>query len=441
MAAAAAQLVVTPGGVRPRSLVHHVEPEHVLDESDGRIRKLDAAGVPKIDFGPLPRRPGPGPLLSAARAPAEGLTPALGHGWIANSAWENTTGKPVTRFATTWTVPPEPRTRNGQTVFLFNALQNSTMIYQPVLQWGPSGAGGGEYWAVASWYADGQDGHAFYSPLVRVSPGDVIVGVMTRADAADGRHSYACRFAGIAHTILRIGNVEELTSCSETLEAYNVKRCTDYPHAAGTAMRSIALRTGSVSPTIDWTPVDGVTGCGQSVSIMSNSATDGRVDLHYRLWNPWRSLGSKPSASPAAVSWGPDRLDVFQRAADGAVLHKWGDGAHWLPSPAGWESLGGSITGQSTAVSWAPGRLDVFGRSPDGTVCHKWFEGRWGPSDAGWEGLGGAVEGVVSAVSWGPNRIDLFVRGTDDSLWHSWWGGSGWGRWESLGGSIAGSPA
>jgi hypothetical protein len=60
----------------------------------------------------------------------------------------NRTGHPVTRFTTTWTVPAAPSTHSDQTVFLFNGIQNSTMIYQPVLQWGPSGAGGGNFWAV-----------------------------------------------------------------------------------------------------------------------------------------------------------------------------------------------------------------------------------------------------------------------------------------------------
>ena len=45
------------------------------------------------------------------------------------------------------------------------------MIYQPVLQWGVSAAGGGNSWAVASWYADGQGGHSFYSQLVPVNEG------------------------------------------------------------------------------------------------------------------------------------------------------------------------------------------------------------------------------------------------------------------------------
>lgn len=53
---------------------------------------------------------------------------------------------------------------------MFSGIQNSTMIYQPVLQWGESAAGGGNYWGVASWYVDGQGGLALHSNLVRVNP-------------------------------------------------------------------------------------------------------------------------------------------------------------------------------------------------------------------------------------------------------------------------------
>ena len=36
-------------------------------------------------------------------------------------------------------------------------------------------------------------------------------------------------------------------------------------------------------------------------------------------WHQWESLGGEldPSATPAASSWGADRLDVFARGADG----------------------------------------------------------------------------------------------------------------------------
>jgi hypothetical protein len=53
-------------------------------------------------------------------------------------------------------------------------------IIQPVLQWGPSAAGGGAYWAIASWYVGGSG--AVYSALQTVAPGDSIFGNMTLTD-------------------------------------------------------------------------------------------------------------------------------------------------------------------------------------------------------------------------------------------------------------------
>jgi hypothetical protein len=81
--------------------------------------------------------------------------PALGSGWIAYTYWNNGTGNSITSFETTWEVPPPPASDSGQLIYLFNGIQNYGSNYgilQPVLQWGTSPAGGGPYWAVASWY-------------------------------------------------------------------------------------------------------------------------------------------------------------------------------------------------------------------------------------------------------------------------------------------------
>ena len=105
-------------------------------------------------------------------------------------------------------------------VSLSMGIQNSTMIYQPVLQWGPSAAGGGQKWSVASWYADGQDGHSFYSTLVDVAVGQDLTGVMTLTASAGKLMDYSSEFVGLANTLLKISKVEELTWANETLEAY-----------------------------------------------------------------------------------------------------------------------------------------------------------------------------------------------------------------------------
>ena len=94
------------------------------------------------------------------------------------------------------------------------------------------------------------------------------------------------------------------------------------------------------------------------------------------------------SASPAAVSWGSNRIDVFVRGTNDAMWHRFWGGAGW----SGWESLGGTLSASPTASSW------------------------------------------------GPNRIDAFVRGTDDAMWHRWWDGAAWRGYESLGSTSQHEP-
>ena len=131
-------------------------------------------------------------------------------------------------------------------------------------------------------------------------------------------------------------------------------------------------------------------------------------------WSGWESLGGVLMSDPAAVSWGPNRIDVFVRGTDNALWHRWFDG-DW----SGWESLGGVLTSGPAVASWGSNRLDVFVRGTDNALWHRWFDGNW----SGWESLGGVLMSDPAAVSWGPNRIDVFVRGTGNALWHKWWAG------------------
>jgi hypothetical protein len=275
------KLVLTPGGFRPASKVHYVEPNHSLHYEGRHIRKLNPEGQVVKDFGALEDRPKGHPLMPRHVLKALRKMPALGSGWIVYADWSNNTGHPVSYFATTWTVPAAPLTQAGQTIFLFNGIQNSTMIYQPVLQWGPSQAGGGAYWAVASWYADGQGGHSFYSSLVRVNTGDVLVGLMTLTSQSPQGFSYNCGFQGIANTLLPIQNVEELTWCIQTLEAYGVDQASNYPSADLTGMGSIDLRTNAGAPALGWQAVNAITDVGQHTVIVSDANPGGEVDLYY----------------------------------------------------------------------------------------------------------------------------------------------------------------
>jgi len=150
-----------------------------------------------------------------------------------------------------------------------------------VPQWGESPAGGGDYWAVASWYVDGENGVAFHSSAVQVNPGDTLVGVMTLTGQSGSQFSYNCGFNGIANASQPISNVEELTWLIETLECYGITKASDYPDAALTEMKDISISTGAVHPEISWNVTNMVTDCGQHTVIGSDSPTAGVVELNY----------------------------------------------------------------------------------------------------------------------------------------------------------------
>ena len=96
---------------------------------------------------------------------------------------------------------------------------------------------------------------------------------------------------------------------------------------------------------------------------------------------------------------GANRLDVFGiDAATDQLAHWWWDGAWGGP-----QVLGGALGSDVSAVSWGPNRLDVFavvGKS-GGQLAHWWSDGAWhGP-----QLLGGNLNPpgtAPSAVSWAP---------------------------------------
>jgi len=135
-------------------------------------------------------------------------------------------------------------------------------------------------------------------------------------------------------------------------------------------------------------------------------------------WQPsvtgWENLSGQCSSYPCVVSWGPNRLDVFVVGAqDNALYHKAWDGNQWSPSQTGWDRLGGACVPNwlPCAVSWAPNRLDIFVVGvQDGALYHKAWDGQqWSPSQTDWDRLGGACKSAPCAVQRGVGLLDIFV--------------------------------
>lgn len=187
-------------------------------------------------------------------------------------------------------------------------------------------------------------------------------------------------------------------------------------------------------------------GNGTITVVEENNSPGGTSTLNVSGWyvqgfetvSAWLHPVAAPGGGahkPAAVAWGSNRLDVFQRSASNSLGHMAWDGTAWLGA---WQSLGGLLTSDPAAVSWGPGRLDVFARGADNGLWHMAWDGtRW----VGWEPLGGVITAEPEAVSWGQGRLDLFVRGPDNGLWHMAWDGTQWSGWQSLGGLLTSKPS
>jgi hypothetical protein len=270
--------VLTPAGWISKSKTDHIGKGFHLSAEGNRLRKInDATGKVEADYGVIESRAANQPFLPPTVASAKGVVP-LGSGWITYTYWSNPSATAINYFNTNWVVPPAPSTSSGQTIFLFNGLQNSDHILQPVLQWGASAAGGGNYWAIANWYVGS---NAVYSSLIPVSPGTSLQGLMTLTGGSGTRYNYTSAFIGYPSINLNVTNIPKLYWAAESLEAYGVTRCSDYPNTAKTRLTAIDLRVGGVQAPLSWTAVNSVTDCGQHSTVVTPGTPNGIVDIYY----------------------------------------------------------------------------------------------------------------------------------------------------------------
>ncbi|KAJ7614898.1 hypothetical protein FB45DRAFT_1064530 [Roridomyces roridus] len=264
---------VSPGGVQSKT--SYLVPSgsritHVGDE----IHVLDPDGT---TVHPTPQISSRTPISSRQEE----------SGYIAFAFWASPdqTSNVIASFNTTWTVPPDPETSNGQLVYYFNSINQqagASTIIQPVLQWGVSPAGGGDYWSVASWYLfNGSEIECFTTP-VRVNAGDVLhANIELTSTTAGTAYNYTVEFSNVPGTTLHVENaVEAYTAALETLEAYGVTSASDYPTGT-TVFEDIQMRMqdGSV-PSLMW-GIQNDEADGISMVIDKDGAEGGRLTLVY----------------------------------------------------------------------------------------------------------------------------------------------------------------
>jgi len=286
-------LVLTPGGLVPESAVHFIDIDKHVEIDEGTVKEVETLSKKVVrtlgcitdddqvnnEWGmvaktitdtPEEHTPFPGPETDR---------------WIVYAGWKNDTGKAINFFSTEWVVPPPPATDNGQLIYLFNGIEAADYktILQPVLQWGVSPAGGGNFWAIANWFVSTRgSGMALHGPLIKVEPGTPLRGIMKVTGKTNGNYNYHCSFFGFPAADFTMPNIDQLVWACETLECYKLKAFSDYPDTRFTSMDRIDIRLEGGQPAnLNWISFNDVTDNGQHCDIISNASPNGRVDLFY----------------------------------------------------------------------------------------------------------------------------------------------------------------
>jgi hypothetical protein len=78
--------------------------------------------------------------------------------------------------------------------------------------------------------------------------------------------------------------VAELYQAVNTLEAYSIAECADYPAQDSTPFSVNSILTTSGTPSLSWNVVDEYRDCGQFTTIASNSNPNGQVGIDPLWW-------------------------------------------------------------------------------------------------------------------------------------------------------------
>jgi hypothetical protein len=269
--------MITPGGLIPKSKVHAVPDGARIHHTPTQIQIIGADGT-ILHTAPITK----GDSRKIDITPT-GRTDVvlIQSGYVAYTYWKNNQAKEVTNFSTVWPVPSKPTTYHAQLLYWFNGLVPNSFdaILQPVLQYGISPAGGGDYYAVASWFVVA--GSAYWSSLTRVSVGQQLTGVITLTKHFNtGTYHWNSAFTGIPLSSLDISTEEVLDWAYEALEIYRTQVKTDLP-AGKTPMTAINISNGGQhAPSIGWTAVSDAAD-NVHMAVISTSSTNGALQITY----------------------------------------------------------------------------------------------------------------------------------------------------------------
>ncbi|MFH0843006.1 MAG: T9SS type A sorting domain-containing protein [Bacteroidota bacterium] len=283
------EIVYTPFGPALRNNVHYVDDDHYLIVKNGAIEKVQTKTGETINrFDNISGESGVNHIFKSEKYNIHSELISQ-EGWITHAECQIYISDPRPAFLSAeWTVPNHPLRISNQTIFLFDGLigikplnnDHITFILQPVLQWGESAAGGGQYWAICNWLVTNK-GQFFFDTLFKVNSGDKLQGVIKLISYSDTSYDYNSSFTEYSKG-LDVYNLPNMGSPCFALEAYNIKGCEEYPAIEKIRMSNIQIRTDSVYPPLIWQIFNDVDNCGQFTNIIDESSDNGEVNIHFR---------------------------------------------------------------------------------------------------------------------------------------------------------------
>jgi len=252
-----AKLVQTPHGMRPKQCVHEVPSGSTLLERNGKTLEVITEEGKRLSF-------------PECKFPQKARQDS---GW---NTYAESDGVNFSVFNCTWTVPAAPQTYTNQTLFFFNSFEDigQDEIIQPVIQYGPSEAGGGKFWTIASWWVNSA-GSALYSTLTKIKTGDAIFGTMVRTSMTANTTNWVISgyVNGATPTTLKVTNTPLQQVATLTMEVYNVNGCQEYPNDAGIVFTNFKILDNGKAYKPVWMPTVDYTDCGEAVKFSNNNAT------------------------------------------------------------------------------------------------------------------------------------------------------------------------
>jgi len=196
-------------------------------------------------------------------------------------AWTEATSKTaVTSLRGNWMVPQAPSQASSQLLYLWNGVEPSdnSAVLQPVLQWGPSPAGGGAYWGLASWYVSSTHG-SYHTSVMQVKTGDKLFGELSNTKGNTWFVNGGVKGGSKNVSFTRdVSTDPAYTFACNTLEMYSLSSCKDYPPDPCT-FAGIDWKTKTEGETLIWTPKT------QSPITCQEKATSTGADNTVIHWN------------------------------------------------------------------------------------------------------------------------------------------------------------